>query len=59
MLRFIQIVNRFIQDKKTSAADDFSSFQMAAEIPSPTKQPSTNDDWASFSSNIPQVQPKQ
>jgi hypothetical protein len=58
MLKFIQIVNKFIQDKRTSA-DEFSSFQMAAEIPSPTKQQSSNDDWASFSSNIPQVQPKQ
>jgi hypothetical protein len=58
MLRFIQIVNKFIQDKRNSA-DEFSSFQMGVEIHSPPKQQSNNNDWASFSSNLPQVQQKQ
>ena len=52
----IQIVNKFIQDKKNSA-DEFSSFQMASESFSPSKQQPINDDWASFSSHIPQFQP--
>lgn len=38
ILFLIQIVNKFIQDKKNSVVDEFSSFQTGLESLTPTKQ---------------------